>query len=857
VTQRSTPRSAVLGLTVGALAAGGLAAAPAALAATGDARITEIHYDNAGTDTSEAIEVTAASAADLTGLSVVLYNGKDGAVYDTVPVVADGDGIAVVSPGSIQNGSPDGVALVASDQRVLEFLSYEGALTATSGPAAGMTSTDIGVTEPDTTPVGRSLQRTPGTDTWTGPRTATFGAVTTAAEPEPAPQPGLACDVPTVPVGSVQGSGDASPVAGQVVTVAGTVVADLQSGGLAGFHVQDAGDGSPATSDGVFVHSGDAPAVDLGDSVVVRGTVTEFHGATELTDVTLGGCGTAPLPAPAPLSLPATDEQREVLEGMLVAPVQELTVTEVYDLNRYGEVLLAQGGRLISPTEAAAPGAAAQDVLAQNAARSITLDDGRSTNLATAGEAPPFLTREDPVRVGDTATIGQPVVLGHSFDAWRLQPSDGTAEGTTFPATNPRPAAPPAVGGDLRIADFNVLNYFVDVPTATDKRPRGAANAAELAQQQTKIVTALAALDADVVTLHEIENSAVLTPGDDHHAVETLLAALEAADGHDWDYVRAHEDTDVITNAIVFRTDRVTAVGGPRVPADLSAFANARTPIAQTFEADGEAFTIIANHLKSKGSGAGPGNIDNGDGQGASNADRVAQARVLVGFAAQLVEETGDPDVLLTGDFNAYRNEDPIRAVTEAGYTDMAPVLAPGQYSYVFDGGSGSLDHVFASRSIRTRLTGLGVWDINAVESFAYEYDGYEPFYAPDPYRASDHNPTVFGLSTQAADGSTAAAVSDTRPLRGDRVTVTGSGFAPGEEVTASLPSRNRGHLGSAVAGADGRVSIPVTVPVALPAGDQEVLLSDTSGTQASTGFQLRSLLEDVRTRLLRWWQHG
>jgi 5'-nucleotidase len=489
-------------------------------------------------------------------------------------------------------------------------------------------------------------------------------------------------------------------------------------------------------------------------------------------------------------------------------------------------------------------------VAVDNAARSILLDDGRTATLSTtAGGPPPYLTAEDPVRVGDTAVLGQPVVLTYGFGSWLLEPADGTADGTTFTATNPRPAAPPAVGGDLRVADFNVLNYFVDFPSEFGDDARGAENAAELAQQQAKIVNALAALDADVLLLHEIENSAVLTPDTPYRAVETLLAALETETGQTWSYVEAHEDSDVITNAIAYRPDVVTPVGGPSVPADLSAFDNARSPIAQTFDASGEVVTVIANHLKSKGSGCGTGSDDPSvGGAGNCNGDRVAQARALVTFADQVAEQAGDPDVLLTGDFNAYRFEDPIDVVTVAGYTDMAPELAPDQYSYVFDGGSGSLDHVFASASMRPKLTGLGVWDINAVESYAYQYDGYEPLYADHPYRASDHNPTLVGISTQTAATAT---ISDDRPLRGNRMTVTGSGFAAGEEVTATLPSRNRGQLGSAVAGPDGKVEVTVTVPTRLPAGDQQVLLTGDSGETASTGFSLRPVVVDLLLRLI------
>jgi 5'-nucleotidase len=155
-------------------------------------------------------------------------------------------------------------------------------------------------------------------------------------------------------------------------------------------------------------------------------------------------------------------------------------------------------------------------------------------------------------------------------------------------------------------------------------------------------------------------------------------------------------------------------------------------------------FTVIANHLKSKGSGSGV-NADQGDGQGASNPDRVAQAQSLVAFAAQVAAQAGDTDVLLTGDFNAYRTEDPLDVIRAAGYTE---VFNPGEYSYVFEGGSGSLDHVFASPSMLPKVTGHTVWDINSVESYAYQYDGFEGLYAPNAYRASDHNPSVLGVNT-------------------------------------------------------------------------------------------------------------
>src|SRR3954447_15020170 len=145
-----TPKAAVLGLTVGALVTSGFALAPAASAKSTDARITEIHYDNAGTDTGEAIEVSAPSAVDLKNLTLVLYNGNGGASYNTkaLPRPAAGQTAATARypTNGIQNGgddtapgsSPDGVALVGPDGAVIEFLSYEGTFVATNGPAQGM-----------------------------------------------------------------------------------------------------------------------------------------------------------------------------------------------------------------------------------------------------------------------------------------------------------------------------------------------------------------------------------------------------------------------------------------------------------------------------------------------------------------------------------------------------------------------------------------------------------------------------------------------------------------------------------------------------------------------------------------------
>ncbi|MEO7360362.1 MAG: DNA/RNA non-specific endonuclease [Gemmatimonadaceae bacterium] len=154
---------------------------PVSLPAT---RFTEIHYDNVATDVNERIEIEGPAGTDLTGWTLVLYNGTNGASYNTFilsgtisSVCTDPTrGVIVVSypQDGIQNGSPDGFALVDNNNQVVEFLSYEGVFVAANGPASGIASTDIIALE-NSAPLGQSLKRS-ATGVWQAPSTANFGA---------------------------------------------------------------------------------------------------------------------------------------------------------------------------------------------------------------------------------------------------------------------------------------------------------------------------------------------------------------------------------------------------------------------------------------------------------------------------------------------------------------------------------------------------------------------------------------------------------------------------------------------------------------------------------------------------------
>ena len=230
---------------------------------TGGAFINEIHYDNNGTDVMEAVEVAGAAGTSLAGWSLVFYNGNGGGSYATVALGGtigdqdDGYGtLAFAGPaGGIQNGAPDGVALVDAGGAVVQFLSYEGSFTATNGPAAGLTSTDIGVAEEPVPGVGFSLQlKGAGAGaadfTWTAASDDSFGAVNV-------------------------GQDFIGPNANGQVSIRDAQVIEGDSGEQQlTFTVQRAGGSAGTGSVDYTIAFGTADAADLGASAALTGTVS-------------------------------------------------------------------------------------------------------------------------------------------------------------------------------------------------------------------------------------------------------------------------------------------------------------------------------------------------------------------------------------------------------------------------------------------------------------------------------------------------------------------------------------------------------------------------------------------------------
>lgn len=556
---------------------------------------------------------------------------------------------------------------------------------------------------------------------------------------------------------TIQGSGAASPEEGNDHEVEAVVVGDFQSTSnqLSGFFLQEEGadiDGDPLTSEGIFVYDdGFGVDVSVGELVRVRGTVDEFFGLTELNNITsVVICGTGSA-APASPTLPlAAVSDWEAFEGMAVTLPQTLYVTENYNLGRYGETELSVGGRLPQPTHIAEPGAPALAQQVLNDRSRIQLDDG--SLVQNPLPLPPYLGPGNTLRAGDRVT-GITGVLSYAFGAYEIHPTAPLS----FNRWNERPAVPPAaVGRQVKAASFNVLNFFTTLDTGAlicgptgGLECRGADTLAEFTRQRDKLVSALAALDADVVGLMEIENNASAAVADLVAGLNSLLGASTYA------FIDTGTiGTDAIKVALIYKPARVAPVGSHAIldstvdPTFLDT--RNRPTLAQTFEADGERFTVAVNHLKSKGSScADIGDPDTGDGQGNCNLTRTAAAQALAGWQAGDPTGSGDPDFLILGDLNAYAMEDPVTAIQEAGYINLVETYVGTQaYSYVFEGQSGYLDHALASGALARQVVGVQEWHTNADEPSALDYNNYNQplLYHPDAFRASDHDPVVVTL---------------------------------------------------------------------------------------------------------------
>ncbi|CEI54367.1 Nuclease [Acinetobacter bereziniae] len=586
------------------------------------------------------------------------------------------------------------------------------------------------------------------------------------------PATAVSCSTADTPIADLQ-----SATQNQQYVVRGVITADYRyQDGFSGFYIQTPDTKAKANlSNAIFVYIPAGSTVTggkVGEEVILKGRLTTYQNQLQLDQLSnnIGTCNNqaANLISATPIQLPfssltdATGHSPKRYQGMLVKMPQTLTVSENYDYGRYGQLSLSLG-RLYIPTNLYPAKSAEAVALAKtNLLSKIILDDGYNNQNRT-----PWLPAN--FNAANTLRTGYQLknvegILEYRFNSWRIQPIQNKTPPEIVKDTNPRNSNVPAKDTkQVRVAAFNVLNYD-NSPLIGVKPDRGANTSSEFNRQHAKTVSAIKAIDADVYGLMEIANNGY----GDKSAVAYLTKAL----GADWKYVIPPNmdklGTDVIAVAIIYNSKRVKTVGNPVVYDDLTQ--KNRVTMAQSFQAltGGKTFTVIPNHLKSKGScpddKTSP-EANQNDGQGCWNPTRVTAVQKLIQWIATNPTKAEKPNYLLVGDMNSYAKEDPILAFEKANYKVLLNDEKIGQgklaYSYVFgvasdatgNGGAGNLDHAIADANLYPMVKRTFAWHINADEPTALDYneefkteEQIASFYSEDAFRSSDHDPVVVDL---------------------------------------------------------------------------------------------------------------
>ena len=601
-------------------------------------------------------------------------------------------------------------------------------------------------------------------------RNAFSNYLTLTSQPQP-PLTSVSCSTASTPIADLQ-----TATQNQQYVVRGVITADYRyDNGFSGFYVQTADSQSkPNLSNAIFVYLPAASQIKggtVGDEVILRGNLTTFENQLRIdqlsSEITTCNSNAGSTVTATPLQLPfeglanITGHVPKRYQGMWVKLPQTLAVSENYNFGRYGQLSLSLG-RLYIPTNLfPAKSAEAQALALSNLNSKIELDDGYSNQNRTPW-LPVGFNASNSLRSGYQLKNVEGI-LEYRFGAWRIQPILNKAQPEIVKETNPRNNIIQKESKQIRVAAFNVLNYDNAVVNGL-KSERGANTVSEFNRQHAKIISALKAIDADVYGLMEIANNG--------YDEKSALAYLTKALGSDWKYVIPPKQnklgTDVIAVAIIYNSKRVKPVNDAVIFDDGTELN--RVTMAQTFQplSGGKQFTIVPNHLKSKGScpkDTTSNDTDQKDGQGCWNATRLNAVNKITQWAATNPTKAAQPNYLFVGDLNSYAKEDPILAFEKAKYKVLLNDEKVGQgknaYSYVFGvasdtngfGGAGNLDHAIADENLYAHVKRAFAWHINADEPTALDYneefkspEQITAFYADDAYRSSDHDPIIVDL---------------------------------------------------------------------------------------------------------------
>lgn len=626
------------------------------------------------------------------------------------------------------------------------------------------------------------------------------------------------------------GDSDVSPLINQAVTIEAIVVGDFQNNDedsarvLGGFYLQEEDidhDNLADSSEGLFVYDNNfGTDVSVGDLVRVSGTVSQYFGETQLNDITsieILNTNQLSLVSPAIITLSnnteTTQSQQgyyqpdlEAYEGMLVSFSDTLQITEQYQLDRFNEIKLVAGDRPYQFTQLNSPDVDLYQQHQQNlGARRITYDDGLNNQNENVSLLDGFASYHEASakRMGDSVT-GITGILGYKWAGnsasgatWRVRSHiDGTNHFTstaTVDSTNPRPETIDTLAGNLKIASLNVLNFFTTLDdgntnTATGLSPRGAddltrfgvePSTAEFDRQLNKLVKAIVALDADVLSLVELENEFDATL-DNSTAIEVLVSAINSRIGSaTYNYVypgREFLGTDAIAVGFIYKPSVLkisantnAALLDDAVAQTLPVFssrdfdsnpifngpATNRVSLAVSFQhlTSQENFTLVANHFKSKGpsglSDTADLNFYQQDGAGFWNRRRLDASIAVTEWIKSSPTGLEDNDIIILGDLNAYHEEDPIQYFLNHGFVSSS---SNEEYSYVFDGQIGSLDYALISDDFIDRFSESTVWHINADEADALDYNldysrNSDYYDTATAIRNSDHDPLILAFN--------------------------------------------------------------------------------------------------------------
>jgi predicted extracellular nuclease len=636
------------------------------------------------------------------------------------------------------------------------------------------------------------------------------------------------------PIYKVQGAGYSSPlvptgeyVSADTVTIKGIVTArgdSLQKG----FYLQQTqGDGSPYTSDGVFVYLGDkaVAGIQAGVEVCVKGLVQEKYGQTQIAGdaakIEIGEQGE--VLAATPFYVADGENLAQALEryeGMHIVldagSDMKITRNFSFDYSSYrNNMVLSHKAPLMKPTQVHAPLSNAAVALQQaNRVNELYVETDRKANSGEVPYFPDFNAETGYMRVGDQLTNITGVV-GYSYSNYRLVVTNEITAGDLI-RENDRAAVPAiATQGDIRVASFNVLNFFNDMVGGDDtpNGNRGASTEAEMLLQRAKLVSAITAMNADIVGLMEIANNGFGEMSAIQNLLDAINAELSAEEAYSFIEISDEDKyqgkfigSDAITVGILYRAATVSPDSSAfviKTPEQHAAAGIAtrgedetspayskyqRHSLGQTFAIHDDKLTIVVNHLKSKGSECLEDwiefaeDVDPADLQGHCNEFRVSAAKVI-GEAISDIEG----DLLVIGDMNSYGMEDPIAVLTDydaaraereivtASWTTLDGVIyerqgskidkgyglinlntqahGPATFGYSYSGELGNLDHALGNASVAKRMVAIEDWHINAVESNLFEYGSKytgDLEKSDNVFSSSDHDPVIIALKYPA-----------------------------------------------------------------------------------------------------------